>query len=677
MLDWILSIGVSIKDLILLIANVLVSEEGAPGAVVAILIFFAIVCLGAAAWIYHRRVAAIKDFRRKLSETDGSFLQSRDAITVWSNSQKNGKESRALAEGWHKFDETLFIDDTKGEPQLRNSLRPSAFFNVEDLHFGSGFLRIVPGLFISAGLALTFLGLIAALADMARGGTIDATTMSNLIGIASAKFIMSLTGLVCSIVLTMALRLFIGKVDDELHQLCGALERGTQFSSLEQIGLEQLRAMVEDREHHRQLTLQMIAEIGGPLRTELPQTISNSIVTAIQPILELTSKQGTESLSTMATDLSQQVTAGVGEALGLASDRLALAGDKIAQVADRMDQSSGRMGNEMEGAVTRVAHAVDELRNAMSTTAQTASGAFTQGAESLLAVMNSTLQGIRDNTGEGARAIAAAASEMREAAGAMRKEMEIAAQNGANAAQAQIEASGGQASEAIGLASRSMLEAFGKSSADIVEMTQALSENTTEKLISPITDISNKLGDMNAVLNNSSIEMKRMVEAVRDGAQAGSEAATRFRGASQDLVNAASPVRATTERIEVAIRQLADGTQNAVNVVRKTSTATAEAAAQTLLAARETLGAERQGIDATLAAVSEMLERLKGQGDRMDTVDEKLGHAFDLYTSQTEHAMQAVRSHVQTMAGELNVALSTLQTILDGFQEFQPQQVYR
>ena len=46
-----------------------------------------------------------------------------------------------------------------------------------------------------------------------------------------------------------------------------------EFASLERIGLEQLKAMEEDREHHRRLMAELIAEIGGPLRTELPQAM--------------------------------------------------------------------------------------------------------------------------------------------------------------------------------------------------------------------------------------------------------------------------------------------------------------------------------------------------------------------------------------------------------------------
>ena len=667
------SIGVWVKDLILRFANLLVSHDAAPGWVAIGLVLMALFFLMRTWRLYSQRFEAIRNLRAELSKEGDSLLNRRDSITAWFGRQKNKKENKALAKAWKMFDKTLFIDDTKGEPFLISSVRPSVFFNVDDLRFGTGFVRILPGVLISVGLTFTFLGLIAALADMSKG-EINSMTMSNLIGIASAKFIMSLTGLACSIVITIFLKYFTGKMDKALHDLSTDLEQGTQFASLEQIGIDQLRAMVEDREHHRLLTLQMIAEIGGPLKNELPQTISSSIATAMQPILELTTKQSTESLSTLASDLSQQVSEGVGDALTLASERLAQAGDRIGQLADRMDQSSGRMGNEMEGAISRVAQAVDELRNAMSVTATETSGAFTQGAESLLTAMSSTLESIRDNTSEGAKAIAVAASEMREAAGAMRQEMEVAARHGADAAKSHIQAAGVQAEEAMGEAGHSMLKAFEKSSTDIVAMTQSLSSNASETLIKPINAIVGKIGDMTNTLADGATEMRRMVDAVRDGAKAGSDASMSFRSASQELVSAVMPVRGAGERMEMAMRQLVDGTNNAVAVVTQSSSATAEAAAHTLATAKETLAAERHGIDATLAAVSGMLERMKGQGDRMDTIDDKLGRAFDLYANQTEQAMQTIRSHVQEMSSGLNKALDTLQTILDGLQEFQPQQ---
>lgn len=675
--EQVLQYGVIVKNTVLSLANVL-KDEGAPGIVVLILVFAAGFVWISARLTFGRRTAMVRDFRGKIEALNKETLvHGREEVTRWATEGAKTGEGQAIADAWEAFNDTLVIDEQLQQPVLRNSARPSAFFNLEDLHFGPGFYRIVPGLFVSVGLALTFLGLVAALQEMAAGQSMNDEAMASLLRIASAKFIMSLSGLVCSIILTIAFRQMTGGLDGELHRLCRALERRMEFASIERIGLEQLKAMVESREHGRALTMQLIAEIGGPLKSELPQAISSSISAAMQPILDKVSQQGTESISSMAHDLSQQVTSGVGKALAQASEHLAAAGDKIGQLADRMDQSSGRMGAEMETSVAKVAQSIDDLRAAMASAVENTSGAFSQGAEQLLATMNVTLQSIRDNTGEGARAISAAAVEMREAAGAMRSEMEGAARSGAEAAKAKMEAAGGEAGDAITTAGRTMLDAFAKTGADIAGMTQALSAKAGEDLIAPIAAISDQLENMVSGLTGSVVEMRRLSEAVRDGAKAGSDAAGTFRGASDALVAAASPVRATTERIEGALRQMTDGTREAVAVVTQTSRNTAEAAAQTLSTARDVIAAERKGVEATLAAVTEMLRRLQGQGERMDTIDEKLGHAFDLYADQTEKAMQAIRSHVQTMANDLNVALSTLQTILDGLQEFQPQQARR
>src|SRR5699024_8159332 len=68
-----------------------------------------------------------------------------------------------ISTAWNEFRETLIVDETPDQPVLRNSVRPSAFFNLEDLHFGPGFSRHLPSLFVTVGLFLTFLGLISAL----------------------------------------------------------------------------------------------------------------------------------------------------------------------------------------------------------------------------------------------------------------------------------------------------------------------------------------------------------------------------------------------------------------------------------------------------------------------------------------------------------------------------------
>src|SRR5690606_16676587 len=104
--------------------------------------------------------------------------------------------------------------------------------------------RILPNTLVSAGLLLTFLGLVAALHQFSQSMNVGADgmdgAMRDFMQIASAKFIMSLVGLFCSIVFTFLLRARQNKLDAALHRLCIGIERRLVFVSLEDLGFRQL-----------------------------------------------------------------------------------------------------------------------------------------------------------------------------------------------------------------------------------------------------------------------------------------------------------------------------------------------------------------------------------------------------------------------------------------------------
>ncbi|MCE8438221.1 hypothetical protein [Rhodovulum sulfidophilum] len=671
--DFVLAdIGTPIQNFVLLCAGLL-KEEGTPGLFVALLfaaLFFA--CTVTVAKM-KRRAAMLRKMSHLIKANypeDASADGMVEKLGATFRSELAGADGESLREAWSEFVETTFYDDSNGPVILRNTVRPVAFFNVEDLGFGPAFLRIVPGLFVSTGLALTFLGLIAALHQLGADGRITDRTMADLMTIASAKFIMSLTGLVCSITFTIVLRASTGKVDRELHTLVRGLEKRFEFASLEELTFRMFRAQREAQEAQRKLGYELVAELGRPLKEEVPQAISNAISEGLQPILDKVGQQGTDSLSTMASDLSQQVTSGVERALTTASERIAQAGDRIAQLATRMDESSGRMGSEMDQAVSGMTGAVQELREQMSAAAQSTSGVFTAGAEQLLGVMNQTLEGIRDNTGAGAQAISDAASDMRAAAQSMREEMEGAAKDGAQAAQKRMQEAGQSAGAAIDGAGKTVLSAFEEASSKIAGISGDMLSNAEESLLAPVRELAGQLDSLAAALKDGTQASRTMSQNMRDGAQASADAANTFRTASQDLSSAALPVRASIEAIETAMRSLGDSTRS----IAQGAEANAQSAKAALQSAQETLGGQRRAIEAALKGVEELVRRMQGQGDKLDMIDEKLGKAFEQYANQTEAAMQAIRSHVGEMSEGLNAALSTLQSIVDNLQEFQPQQ---
>jgi hypothetical protein len=665
-------VGRDVVAAVLWFASLLVNEE-VPGLVALALLTALIVSGFWVVWQVSRQRSAVVWLKGLIVSTpEGvAFTRNIEQLSNMVSEQARGREKLQLAAAWGEYRETLVPHEENEVVILRNAVRPSTFLNIEDLGFNPGFWRAVPGLFVSVGLFLTFLGLISALHTMSD--KIDSSVMQRLLSVASAKFIMSLTGLLCSIVFTIVFRLALGRLERVLHELCAAIEDRLTYISLEALAAEQLRATREQREHFRLIGMELVAEIGRPLREELPAAIQSSIAGAMAPILEKVGKMGAEGVGDMVSGLSNKLTDSVGIALAEASQRIAQAGDRIGQLADRMDQSSGRMGSEMESATARVAQAVEDLRNSMVKTAESTGGVFNEGAEKLLSVMNRTLEGIRDNTGEGARSMSAAAQEMKDAAAIFRTEIEEATRSGTQAAQARIASAGQDASNSIGEAAKQMAGVFGRTSIDIAKAAEAVSEKASSGLLGPLSEIGTKLEGLVRQLGDSSQDLLRMSNGVRAGAEASENAAGSFRSASGELVSAISPVRSVAERMENSLRLLADSTQHTAITVSRAAEATAQSAADALASAKEVLSSEAHAIESSLAGVSVMLERLKGQGERMDDMDSKLGRAFDLYTENVEKAVQGMFGHVRVMQERLSPALDTMREIVEQAEQFAPQ----
>ena len=142
-----------------------------------------------------------RDFVGKVVDVHREMTEARDAPEGRPGFLRASEYRRPLGVAWGEYHETMVHPEPGSDDVVRNSLRPNAFFDAEDLGFDGGWWRILPGLFVSVGLLLTFLGLIAALTAIG-GAEITDDSLRELLNAASAKFIMSLTGLACSIGLT-------------------------------------------------------------------------------------------------------------------------------------------------------------------------------------------------------------------------------------------------------------------------------------------------------------------------------------------------------------------------------------------------------------------------------------------------------------------------------------------
>jgi len=673
-MDFLLYPGVLVRNAILFLASAL-KNPAAPGWITILLIATLGVCFFRWRKLLTKRKNALTTIINAISNNNDSISHQLLTLDNQFSQESDSDAQRSVNQAWFEYRETMLTYGEGEAIQVRNTVRPQQFFNLEDLHFGAGGWKIVPGMFVSVGLFLTFLGLISALNSMTTsldsGGS---AALEGLLTIASAKFIMSLMGLFCSIIFTIVQRRDLSAIETQIHRLNSLIEKRLSYISLEDIAQQQLQATIESREHFRLMGMEMVAELGRPLREELPKAISDSISQAITPVIEQVSRLGNDGVGEMVESLSARFSEDVGQALTQASDRISLAGDQIRMLAERMDQSSGRMGDEMEQAISRLGQAVDSLKEGMASSTSQAQQVLTQGTESLLSTMNTTLQGIKDNTSEGATAMREAADGMKQAAMGIREELETAAKQGAQAAHSQLKATTAESEQAINTSTQQIIHAFGQAATSINQTTEQVSQKASEQLLMPLNDIAHKLTDVAQLVTESSTQLRRTSEGIKEGAQATEQASGAFRQSSQSLVNAADPVRAMIERIENTTRQLRDSTEHQLNAIAHSAKANAESSATTLKAAQETLGGQHKAIESTLLSLQSVINSLKGQGQRLEDIDITLGKAFEGYQQQVQLSVDTLSTHVKAMQAGLAPALDTMREVVEQAEEFMPKQ---
>lgn len=680
-------VGGSIVHAVISLAQMLTKSEAAPGLVAA----FLLVCLiGAAVWYWLRttsQLSAIRSiqlivndypdipaFAEKYVEFQGRVRETK----------ADSKSSRELWDALDEFSETIVLDDMHDGPAvMRNSIRPASFMNIDDLGFGQGFFRILPNLFVSLGLLLTFLGLVAALHQFSQtmttqsaGATELDSAMTSFMQIASAKFIMSLVGLVCSILFTALLRWRSGALDSKLHKLCLSIERRLVFVSLEDIGFRQLKANLEQREHLKEIGYGMVAELRAPLEA-LPEHISKSISDQMDPIFEKVSNMGTSSMEGLVGDLSSQLSHSVGNALNNASESLGEASDRIAMMLDRMGDSQSRAGNSMQESLSQMSETLADLRTQVGETGRVASSAMNEGAERMLAVMNETLGGIRENTSQGARAMSEAAEEMRRSAEGFREQLNAAASDGAALVEARMVASSDEAGRAIDGAGKSLLASFEDTSREIASLGVELGSRVNDELMSSIGGIGQQLEAISSAIELSVSGVRNVTSSLNDGARMVEQASSSFGTSSRDLVSATSPLRDSHERIESSLRTLSNTVEATSSMLVAGSRSVADGARNVLETASAALGNEREGIRRSLEATRAAIAQLSEEAEKLDNIDEMLGRALTSYNSQLEAALSSAQEHVVQMRDEMAPALDTLKGVVEQAESFIPVQPRR
>lgn len=664
-----MDIGLFVTQLVLGAATILVNPAAPGWVVLGLMLIF-----GVTALLYLRRIqrqtAALAWLTEIVSEPQNAdeFTAKINDINMAIEEFKDEPSRQHLVSAWKEYRETLLVHGSKDREVLRNSVRPSTFLNLEDLQMGPDFWRIVPGLFVSAGLFLTFLGLVAALSQteqLLNTATGDAQEgLKDLLKTASAKFIMSLTGLACSILFTMHLRAGLGKIERAIHRLCNQLEKRLSYISLEEVALEQLKASQEHGGVFKTMLAELTADlnrelqqVSGPLKNEIPDIIATSITSSLEPVIKKVAEMGTNGVGEMVGDLSSRLTADIGSALTDAAKKIETAGTSLSEIAGKMNGSSDTLTEKLNTTISSLALTIEGISKASQESAASTQQVLSDGVNNLLSKMNETLEDIKANTGAGASAIKDAAEEMRKAAETFKTELSNASEAGGAIAKEEMGKAGKAAGEAVTEASKGILSSFGETAKDIAAMSKAMTDKLQEDLLEPLGSISGKLGDMNKELSSGTSEIRRLNDGIKLGADQTANAATSFRTASDAFQKAASPVITATERNEAIVGKL----QASVASLERTI-------ANGLAVAERGLDA----INSTIDSVETITDRFALQAERLDEMDGQLGKAFKQYAENVESALGLLKNHVAEMQAKVTPAIDRMREVVAYAETFIP-----
>ncbi len=350
------SAGAWFGDLVLDAAKLIVDEHW-PGLISAGLVAAMIVIVLRVSVLSQSRrlvvAAAIKDAERASRSSENNL----DVEALRSSlAHRKGRAARSLFSAYSEFCETLSIVGRGDTARVHNSIRPAAFLNVDDLGFSLKGWRWVPGVFVSIGLLLTFLGLVAVLQtskELLRPEDNAATmeALQQLLGQASAKFIMSLSGLACSIVLNLVLRFWTVRVERAVERFASALERNMAFVSLEDLAGKQLKAIEDQTVQQAELNTHLVAKLSEPLNRVVEQSVQN--------------------VGTMVDQLGKDITSGIGGSLDAVSERMEAAanslstiGEDLSSAASQFDEALSSSTQSLTAALTRLEEVSEKLTNA-------------------------------------------------------------------------------------------------------------------------------------------------------------------------------------------------------------------------------------------------------------------------------------------------------------------------
>ena len=464
------------------------------------------------------------------------------------------QDAAVIGPAWRDWSATLITPSTANIP-VRSTIRPSEYFSLNLLRacrINPRLHAAMPNLLVGVGLLLTFAGLSLALGAAggiaAPGETAKRLEgLKGLLDVASAKFITSLVGLLCSLAYTAFRSGRLVVAERALDEFLAALEERIPLATSAGLQAEANAVLEKSLTVQTQFATEVAVNIGGRLDAALDQRLSEHIGPLREAIEHLAGNIGSKSEDTMRSLIDQfrdalqggaqqhmeklaatlaETSGAMGEirqGLQEAATRMASAADQIAeQMGRNAEQAMERITLQMEGLVEQLRTLSEQSRaagnDAMAQAAARiaeAGEAFGQSARAIASSLEQTVAGMTERLGgEAEAATRRMTEELTRATAAMR---DVAEQN---------RTAGDAATQAMAERIAQAAAGFERSAAQVAEVLQSGAGDAAGRLTAAVEELRDHFSRLASDLaGNMQQAGSHIVQQGRDGAAALTEAA--------------------------------------------------------------------------------------------------------------------------------------------------------
>ena len=472
----------------------------------------------------------------------------------------------------------------------------------------------------------------------------DDQGMSNFLNSAKSKFLMSLTGLFCSICFSVMFRIRSGFTERKLHMFCDELEYRVLFQTPESIANEQLAATQQQTVTLDKFNTDLAATISKSLTIDLPKALSKTLDPVIKQVLDTSGN----SVDTMVQGLGDSLHEKLNASLNEIAATLTGVNTSLVSLSDSLGSSGASVATEINKAITDLSASIGGIRETLGKDAEENSQRRNKDSEASQKALSDLLLKIEENTREGTKEMKDAAEAISSAAKDLKDSIAEAGEQSSKDMSAMLNEVNENARGSMTTASTQMAEGMREASETIVAEGNQFREGLQGVITGPIEELENAIVSFSKQLNTSTSGLEQHGNTISTASKATNTASNALQESADSLKAAANPILVSV--------------QNISSINERISTA--------LKASVDTMDQSKTAVNDTLSSLRSAVERFDGIIENASGIDKNLGAAFSVIKKGLEESQNEIRKLQMDITDKMAGGISSLQQVVEGIDEY-------